>query len=70
MSLSSVASCEALGVVCGVNSFCDLSECKCHEGYYNNGTQGVEEDESEGEEATEEALTKERLGIYATTVYI
>ena len=31
-------SCEALGITCGANSFCDVDQCKCYEGFLYNGT--------------------------------
>jgi hypothetical protein len=37
------ASCEAFGITCGVNSYCDLDQCKCHEGYIHNGTHCTED---------------------------
>ncbi len=37
------ASCEAFGITCGANSFCDLDHCKCHEGFIYNGTHCAED---------------------------
>ncbi|XP_046850401.1 uncharacterized protein LOC124443899 [Xenia sp. Carnegie-2017] len=34
-------SCEALGIKCGNNSYCDIDQCKCQEGFIKNGTQCV-----------------------------
>ncbi|XP_028394291.1 fibrillin-1-like [Dendronephthya gigantea] len=37
-------SCEAMGITCGANSYCDVDECKCYEGFIQNGTRGCVDD--------------------------
>ena len=56
-----IASCEAFGITCGANSFCNVDQCKCYEGFITNGTHCVE-DPDYGKEKEATTMRPEIIG--------
>ena len=56
-----IASCEAFGITCGANSFCDVDQCKCYEGFLYNGTH-CNEDPDFGKEEEPTTMQPDAIG--------